>query len=78
MKWGEKAVQQNPKNVLFRVILCSIYSLAGQMDEARAQAKEIVKINPKFSADRLARTDPTKNQAVKKRYIDALRKARLK
>jgi len=65
MKWGEKAVQQNPKNVLFRVILCSIYSLAGQMDEARAQAKEIVKINPKFSADRLARTDPTKNQAVK-------------
>ena len=78
MKWGEKAVQQNPRNVLSRVILCSIYSLAGQMDEARAQAKEIVKINPKFSADRLARTDPTKNQAVKKRYIDALRKAGLK
>ena len=65
MKWGEKAVQQNPRNVLSRVILCSIYSLAGQMDEARAQVKEIVKINPKFSADRLARTDPTKNQAVK-------------
>ena len=28
MKWGEKAVQQNPENVLSRVILCSIYSLA--------------------------------------------------
>jgi tetratricopeptide (TPR) repeat protein len=78
MKWGEKAVQQNPKNVLSRVILCSIYSLAGRMDEARTQAKEIMRINPKFSVDRLARTDPTKNQFVKKRYIDALRKAGLK
>jgi hypothetical protein len=27
--------------------------------------------------DRLARTDPTKNQVVKMRYIDALRKAGL-
>jgi adenylate cyclase len=78
IEWGEKAVQQNPENILSRVILCSIYSLADRMDEARAQAKEIMKINPKFSLDRLARTDPTKNQVVKKRYIDALRKAGLK
>ncbi len=78
MKWGEKAVQQNPKNVLSRVILCSIYSLAGRMDEARAQAKEIMRLNPKFSVEQFARTDPQKNQVVKKRYIDALRKAGLK
>jgi adenylate cyclase len=76
--WGGKAVRQNPKNVLSRVTLCSIYSLAGRMDEARAQAKEIIRINPKFSLDRYAKTDPQKNQAVKKRYIDALRKAGLK
>ena len=75
LKWGEKAVHQNPKNILSRVILCSIYSLADRMDEARAQAKEIMKINPKFSVDRFARTDPQKNQVVKKRYIDALRNA---
>ncbi len=78
IKWGEKAVQQNPKNVLSRVVLCSIYSLAGRMDKASAQAKEIMRLNPKFSVERIARTDPQKNQAVKKRYIDALRKARLK
>jgi hypothetical protein len=48
------------------------------MDEARAQAKEIMKINPKFSVDQFARTDPQKNQVVKKRYIDSLRKAGLK
>ena len=77
MEWAEKAVQKNPQNVLCRQTLCSIYSLAGRMDEARAQAAEIMRINPKFSVERLARTDPTKNQVVKMRYIDALRKAGL-
>jgi FOG: TPR repeat len=77
IEWGEKAVRQNPKNVLSRKILCSIYSLAGRMEEARAQAKEIMRINPKFSMDQVARTDPQKNQVVKKRYLDALRKAGL-
>ena len=78
MKLGEKAVQQKPKNVLSRKILCSIYSLAGRMDEARAQAKEIMRLNSNFSVDQVAKTDPQKNQVVKKRYIDALRKAGLK
>jgi len=78
IKWGEKAVQQNPKNVLSRIVLCSIHSLAGRMDKASAQAKEIMRLNPKFSVERFARTDPQKNQAVKKRYIDALLKAGLK
>jgi tetratricopeptide (TPR) repeat protein len=77
MSWGEKAVRNNPENVLSRQILCSIYSLADRMDEARTQADEIMRLNPNFSVDRLARTDPTKNQIVKMRYIDALRKAGL-
>jgi adenylate cyclase len=77
MEWGEKAVQKNPKNVLSRKILCSIYSLADRMDEARAQAKEIMRLNPHISVERIAKTDPQKNQVVKKRYIDALRKAGL-
>jgi adenylate cyclase len=77
IEWGEKAVQKNPKNVLSRKILCSIYSLADRMDEARAQAKEIMRLNPNISVEQIARTDPQKNQVVKKRYIDALRKAGL-
>jgi tetratricopeptide (TPR) repeat protein len=76
--WGEKAVQKNPKNIISRVTLCSIYSLKGRMHEARVQAKEIMRLNPNFSVERLARTDPQKNQVVKKRYIDALRRAGLK
>jgi adenylate cyclase len=78
MEWGEKAVRKNPNNALSRVILCSIYSLAGQMEKARVQAKEIMKLNPHISLDGIARTDPQKNQAIKKRNLDALRKAGLK
>jgi adenylate cyclase len=78
IQWGEKAVRRNPKNALSRVNLCSIYSLAGRMDEAHAQAKEIMRLNPNISLEGIARTDPQKNQVTKKRYLDALRKAGLK
>jgi adenylate cyclase len=78
IEWGEKAVQQDPKNVLSRVVLCGLYSQAGRMEKAYAQAEEIMKLNPNFSITRYAKTNPQKNQAVKKRIIDALRKAGLK
>ena len=77
MEWGEKAIQKNPQNILSRQILCSIYSLTDRMDEAHAQADEIMRLNPNTSVERIARTYPTKNQVVKMRYIDALRKAGL-
>jgi hypothetical protein len=32
------------------------------MDKARDQAEEIMRLNPKFSVDRFAWTDPQKNQ----------------
>jgi TolB-like protein len=43
-----------------------------------AQGRAIMRIDPKFSVERFARTHPQKNQVVKKRYIDALRKSGLK
>jgi len=78
MEWGEKAVQQNPRNTLSRITLCSIYSLVGRMDEAHAQVKEIMRLNPNISLEGFTRGDPQKNQVTKKRYIDALQKAGLK
>ena len=47
------------------------------MEGARKEAKEVLKINPKYSVSRAEKTNPLKNQAVKKRYFDALRKAGL-
>ena len=75
--WGEKAVQLDPKSLIGHVVLCSIYSSSGRMEEARNEASEILKINPKYSVSRAEKTNPLKNQTVKKSYFDALRKAGL-
>jgi hypothetical protein len=47
------------------------------MEEARLEADEIMKLNPKFSLERLEKSIPYKNPEVKKRYIEALRNAGL-
>jgi hypothetical protein len=50
-----KTFPRIPKNIFSHVILHSIYSLAGQMDKACDQAEEIMRLNPKFSVDQIAR-----------------------
>jgi adenylate cyclase len=78
LKWAEKAVKQEPKNILSRLVLCSIYSLMGRTEEARGEADEVMKLNPKFSLKRFEKTLPYKNVEPKNRYIEALSKAGLK
>ncbi len=46
--------------------------------EARAEADEVLRINPKFSLDYFAKILPYKDQSKIDKYIDALRKAGLK
>jgi adenylate cyclase len=74
----KKVFHQEPKNVIARLVLAATYSLSGREEEARAEAAEILRIDPKFSLEGLAKTRPHKNQANTKSYIDALRKAGLK
>jgi TolB-like protein/class 3 adenylate cyclase/Tfp pilus assembly protein PilF len=75
--WGEKAVQLNPKDLIGHVMLCASYSSAGRMEDARREASEVLRINPKYSVSRSEKTSPQKNPVVKKRYYDSLRKAGL-
>jgi len=46
--------------------------------EARAEAGEVLRINPKFSLDYYGKTLPYKDQSVSDRIVAALRKAGLK
>jgi len=62
--WSEKAVKQEPEYIIGRVNLCSIYYLSGQTEEAHLQANEVMKLNPKFSLNRLEKTLPYKNPEV--------------
>jgi adenylate cyclase len=78
IEWGKKAVDRDPKNLPAHLVLAACYSLAGREKEAQAEVAGVLRIKPNYSLERLAKTDPTKNQVSKKRYIDALRKAGLK
>jgi adenylate cyclase len=74
---AKKAVEQEPNDLVANVVLTSALSLAGHTEEARAAAKEILRLNPKFSVARWQKRSPHKDRAVVKRYCDALRKAGL-
>jgi hypothetical protein len=60
------------------IALTSAFEMAGRMEEARAAAKEVLRINPRFSVERYEETLPFKDKVAKDRIIDALRKAGLK
>jgi Tfp pilus assembly protein PilF len=75
---SKKAIEQEPKDTIAYMVLASSCQLAGREEEAREAAKELLKINPAFSLERLAQTTPHKDRAVADRFIEALRKAGLK
>jgi hypothetical protein len=52
--------------------------MMGREKEARAEAAEVLRIDPKFSLDSLAKMLPYKEQSGTDKVADALRKAGLK
>ena len=74
----KKALQRTPNNIFAHLGLAGAYSLMGREKEARAEAAEVLRINPKFSLDLYAKRLPLKDQSVIDNYVDALRKAGLK
>ena len=74
----KKAIQIAPDNIIAHLGLAATYSLMGREREARAEAAEVLRINPKFSLDYYAKILPYKDQSVADRIVAALRKAGLK
>jgi adenylate cyclase len=74
----KKALHLSPDNLFAHLGLAATYSLMGREGEARAEAAEVLRINPKFSLDSFAKILPFKDQSVIDNYINALRKAGLK
>jgi adenylate cyclase len=75
---GKKATSLGPNNLVAHAFLAAAYALHGREEEARIEAAEVLRINPKFLIDSWAKTMPYKNQADKELTIGALRKAGLK
>ena len=76
--WCEKAVCQEPDSFLAHLMMAGIYSWSGREEEARAEAAEVLRINPKFSLEKFEKRVPLKKKTDKERWIGALRKAGLK
>jgi adenylate cyclase len=75
----KKGIQRAPDYVVAHLGLVTTYSLMGREKEARDEAKEVLRINPKFSLIRFANTTLAfKDQYVNDKLIDAMRKAGLK
>ena len=74
----KKALQRAPDHLIAHIGLGSTYGLIGREKEARAEAEEILRINPKFSVDYYAKTTPYKDPSEIDKIADALRKAGLK
>jgi adenylate cyclase len=75
----KKGIQRAPDYVIAHLGLVTTYSFMGREKEARAEAKEVLRINPKFSLIRFANTTLAfKDQQVNDKLIDAMRKAGLK
>jgi TolB-like protein len=69
--WCEKAVHMEPDDLLARLMMTAVYSWSGRDEEARAEAAEVLRIDPDFSLERFAKKAGPK-------LVSALRKAGLK
>jgi len=74
----KRLLQAQPDHFLGNLNLTATYSMMGRMEDARAQAAEVLRLDPKFSVERWEKTSRFKNPDDVRRSADALRKAGLK
>jgi TolB-like protein/Tfp pilus assembly protein PilF len=74
----KRLLQDYPNHWAGHTGLTVTYSMMGRMEEARAQAAEVLRVYPKFSLEREAKMMRFKNPADGAAMIEALRKAGLK
>jgi len=74
----KKAIHLAPDNIFSHLGLVATYSVMGQEEKARAEAAEVLRINPRFSVDKFAVVIPGKDRSRVDEYINALHKAGLK
>jgi adenylate cyclase len=73
----KKAIQLQPDDMFSHLNLALCYVKLGREEDANAEAAEVLRINPKFSAESYAKHIPLKGEASKKILIDGMRKAGL-
>ena len=73
----KKTIALTPNNIFAHMNLAVCYAMSGKEEQARAEAKEVLKINPKFSVGQFMKISPIADPAARERFSQALRKAGL-
>jgi tetratricopeptide (TPR) repeat protein len=73
----QMAVAQDPDYFAGHLRLASLYGLTGRIDDAKMQADEVLRINPRFDLSRAPSFYLTANPDFLERFVDGLRKAGL-
>ena len=74
---GKKVLSISPKFQRARAGQVAIYVEQGRMEEARAEAEELLRIDPKWSPKAWLKAAPWKDPRVRERFAQACRKAGL-
>ena len=69
--WCEKAIHQEPNSLWAHIMMTVVYSWSGREEDARTEAAEVLRLDPKFSLEKF-------EKRTGKRLVSALRKAGLK
>ena len=75
VKACEEGIKRAPEGMLVHVFATTVFSECGKEKEARKTAKELLRINPKFSAESYVKRLPQKDQKDKDQIFEALHKA---
>ena len=73
----EKAIKQTPDFIMLHIGLTACYAEMGRLEEARTQAAEVLRIDPRYSIGRYATVLTYKQPEHAQRSLDALREAGL-
>jgi adenylate cyclase len=74
----QRFLSRYPNILHIHLMLAAVYSELGQAAEARAEAAEVLRLNPNFSLEVHRQREPIKDLAVLERQLAALRRAGLK
>jgi tetratricopeptide (TPR) repeat protein len=74
----KRYLQHTPNYIWIHVMLAAAYVEMGREKEAQAEAAEVLTINPNFTLDLWAKTTLLRDQSIRNRIFNALRKAGLK
>jgi hypothetical protein len=75
--WTEH-LERNPDSIFAFMGLTAAYEFTGNKEKARWAAENVMRLNPKFSVAIEEKMFPVKDEAFKKRLLDAYRNAGLK